>query len=293
MRVGAKWSEVEPRHDRVRIGACRHAARSSRGDGGVRRPWHYHETRMSDRVIDADGTCLQALRGGQSSRIRPRRRSGRLLRLVFEGGRLAAPGPAISSCRGSLRRQVGGNWHREQVRSGDQGGNSGRPYLSTFAGLALNRCPAARDRRRDRRYDRGAITSAPRSPGPCSARWPARAMRYSRAGGGDLPRRIPETPSIRGETCLPAVPGPASPRPQPGATRGHGRRNEQTARARASCGRATGDRVPPMDLVSINRLITIPTFAAWRLERAIATAEARTSDRVSGTCRVVRQDPAT
>jgi len=293
LRDGAKWRDVELATIAFGYGLTvtplqLAAAMAAFGDHGI-----YHEPRIVDRVIDADGTLLYRAAPGSrqvvSERTATQMRA--MLASVFEGGKLA--GTAARLVVPGFR--CGGKTGTANKYDPAIKGYSADHYLSTFAGLAPIAAP------------RLAIAVAIDDPsegdhfgakvaGPVFARVASEALRYLGVPGEPAicPPPVPGAPpnvqsSIAAKTCLPAVPTPAGPRPV----------------APAPDARSTRPRVPPQlqgappeiesadDPVADRPPIQIPDFRGMGMARAIATARAaHVLIDVSGTGRVVRQDPA-
>jgi len=289
LRDGAKWREVELATIAFGYGLTvtplqLAAAMAAFGDHGI-----YHEPRIVDRVIDDDGTLLyQAAPGSRrvvSDRTATQIRA--MLASVFEGGKLAGTAAKLVvpgfRCGGKTGTA---NKYDPAIR-----GYSADHYLSTFAGLAPIAAP------------RLAIAVAIDDPsegdhfgakvaGPVFARVASEALRYLGVPGEPAicPPPVPGAPpSIAAKTCLPAVPAPIGQKPvapAPGA--GSSRPRVPAPLQGAQTQIASAD-----DPVADQPPILIPDFRGMGMARAIATARAaHVLIDVSGTGRVVRQDPA-
>ncbi len=292
LRDGAKWRDVELATIAFGYGLTvtplqLAAAMAAFGDRGV-----YHEPRIVDRVIDADGTLLyQAAPGSRqvvSDRTATQIRA--MLASVFEGGKL--PGTAAKLVVPGFR--CGGKTGTANKYDPAIKGYSLDHYLSTFAGLAPIENP------------RLAIAVAIDDPsegdhfgakvaGPVFARVASGALRYLGVPGEPAicPPPVPGAPpsvqsSIAAKTCLPAAAGtpgelvgPSKPRPAP------------PVHDAPPSGPLPREIEPAEQPATTQPPITIPDFRGMGMARALATARAaHVSIEVSGTGRVIRQAPA-
>jgi len=305
LRDGAKWREVELATIAFGYGLTitplqLAAAMAAFGDHGI-----YHEPRIVDRVIDADGTLLyqaapdsrQVVSDRTATQIRA------MLASVFEGGKLA--GTAAKLVVPGFR--CGGKTGTANKYDPATRGYALDHYLSTFAGLAPIAAP---------RLAIAVVIDDPsegdhfgaKVAGPVFARVASFALRYLGVPGEPAicPPPVPGAPpsvqsSIAAKTCLPAVPAATSPRPSAPAPDA---RPDAPPDARPDA-RSTRPRVPaalqsappaiePVEEPAATRPpITIPDFRGMGMARALATARAaHVSIEVSGTGRVIRQDPA-
>lgn len=289
MRNGAKWRDVELATMAYGYGLTVTplqvaAALASFGDGGI-----YHEPRIVDRVIDADGTLLHqaapAARRVVSEKTAAQMKA--MLAGVFEGGK--SHGTAWQIVVPGFR--CGGKTGTAHKYDPATHGYSPDHHLATFAGLAPIDHP------------RLAIVVLVDDPlggdyfgalvaGPVFARIASEGLRYLGVPGTPAvcPPAVPGAPvSIEPKTCLPA---PAAKPAKPVAAKPGGVAPTEALHL--------VDDIPPVsvaidpDAPNVNDAIAtlVPDLRGLGMARAIATARAaHLAVAITGTGRVVAQDP--
>ena len=292
LRDGAKWREVELATIAFGYGLTvtplqLAAAMAAFGDHGI-----YHEPRIVDRVIDADGTLLYQAASGSRQVVSDRTATQirAMLASVFEGGKLA--GTAAKLVVPGFR--CGGKTGTANKYDPAIKGYSLDHYLSTFAGLA----PIV--------HPRLAIAVVIDDPsegdhfgakvaGPVFARVASSALRYLGVPGEPAicPPPVPGAPpsvqsSIAAKTCLPAAAG------APGELVGPSKpRSTPPVHDAPPSGPPPREIEPAEQPAATQPPITIPDFRGMGMARALTTARAaHVSVEVSGTGRVIRQAPA-
>ena len=313
LRDGSKWRDVELATIAFGYGLTvtplqLAAALAAFGDHGI-----YHEPRIVDRVIDADGTLLYqaapAARQVVSDRTATQMKA--MLASVFEGGKLHGTASSLVvpgfRCGGKTGTA---NKYDPQTRT-----YALDHYLSTFAGLAPIDQP------------RLAIAVAIDDPsdgdhfgakvaGPVFVRITGEALRYLGVPGE--PAVCPPTPAaaapgvaITGavKTCVPAPTGPARSqpggpgsgaapsgpvaRPATGGSPGPSQAHEPTRDGGTVAASGTAAAASGTVAASGTAAVVIPEFRGMGMARAIALArEAGVVLQISGTGRVIRQAPA-
>ena len=253
------------------------AALAAIGNHGI-----YHEPRIVDAVVDADGTrALHAAHGESAACCRRRSptRCCRSSRACSTRARTAAPRRTIDVPGFRVRRQ---DRHRVQVRSGDAPLRD-RPLPGVVRGARADRSSAARDRRAGRRSDAAACTTAARCRGPAFATIASESLRYLGVPGEKLIPRDAEghalikmdvwgTPLADAQgNWIPVDPPKPTPAPAPVIDRAR--------RAAAGRRRATADAV------------TVPDFRGMGVGRALDLArEQHLAIEIAGSGRVTSQD---
>jgi cell division protein FtsI (penicillin-binding protein 3) len=294
LRDGAKWRDVELATISFGYGLTvtplqLAAAIAAFGDHGI-----YREPRIVDRVSDADGTLLYqaapASRQVVSDRTATQMRA--MLASVFEGGKLA--GTAAKIVVPGFR--CGGKTGTANKYDPALKGYSLDHYLSTFVGLAPIDHP---------RLAIAVLVDDPsggdhfgaKVAGPVFATIASFALRYLGVPG-ESPICAPPVPgappSIAPKICLPAAalqakPGPATAVPSGPAVQLHAGTGGEGRAPPFSQAEEDLEREPMAEPPPV----TIPDFRGLGMARAIALArEAHVLIEVSGSGRVIRQDPA-
>lgn len=293
LRDGARWRDIELATISYGYGLTVTplqiaAALAAFGNHGV-----YREPRIVERVIDADGTLLYQAAPAERQVVSEATATAMLAMLAstFEGGKQAGTAATIVvpgfRCGGKT-----GTAHKYDPVTKQYAEDH---YLSSFAGIAPIDHP------------RLAIVVLVDDPsggdyfgskvaGPVFATIASEALRYLGVPGSSLVCASPGPgagPGTAAKTCLPATPGsPVAPLPlRPGTPAGAAA--AVPSGPPGSPGSPVRDIEPARESTTDQPLVAIPDFRGMGMARAIAAAQAaHLKIEVSGTGRVIRQDPA-